>query len=50
MAHLVPQLLSFLSMIDLDQPLGPLPWFVAPGIVLALMLAHALWRRRTTRA
>ena len=50
MTHLVPSVLALLSMIDLDRPLGPLPWFVAPGVVLSLMLAHALWRRRTSRA
>ncbi len=50
MAYLVPQSFAFLSMIELDRPLGPLPWFVAPAVVLSLMLVYMLWKRRTARA
>ena len=39
-----------LALIDLGEPLGPLPAFVAPLVVLGLLASLVLWRRQARQA
>ncbi len=35
-----------LALIDLAEPLGPMPAFVAPIVALALLVSLLVWRRK----